>query len=391
MTTEDTQEEVTNDSIDTSSDTSISTGEEIFNMSEEEFDAYEAKILSNIEEAPDIEETEEIDSEEGEDEEQEEPLEESSEGGEEEEDGSTEEETSSDEESNEEEEVNTEETEESTDEVVPDELKRILEPFKANGHEMQVNNVDEAITLMQKGANYNKKMASLKPHLKILKTLEKQDLLDESKLSFLIDLNKKDPKAISRLIKDSGLDPLEMDIESTDNEYKPNNYTTSDQEIELGQVMDDLKDHPSYNKTIDIVGKQWDTSSQNTIANEPEVLNVINDHVHKGYYDIIAKETNRLKALGHLQRLSDIEAYKQVGDYIQSQGGFDPQPAKKIVPPKRKNVTSDPNLNKKRKAASSTKSTVDKAKKNPFQGINPLNMSEEEFEEFDKKYASSLK
>ena len=87
---------------------------------------------------------------------------------------------------------------------------------------------------MQMGANYNKKMAALKPNLKLLKLLENNGLLSEEKLSFLIDLDKKNPDAITKLVKDSGLDPLEMDVSKSD--YKPNTYTVHDREVELDSV-----------------------------------------------------------------------------------------------------------------------------------------------------------
>ena len=48
------------------------------------------------------------------------------------------------------------------------EYERLLAPFKANGRDISVKGVDDAITLMQMGANYNKKMAALKPNLKLL-------------------------------------------------------------------------------------------------------------------------------------------------------------------------------------------------------------------------------
>ena len=60
---------------------------------------------------------------------------------------------------------------------------RIMAPFKANGRDIEVKSVDEAITLMQMGANYNKKMAALKPNMKVLKLLERNQLLDEERLS----------------------------------------------------------------------------------------------------------------------------------------------------------------------------------------------------------------
>src|SRR5690606_38757650 len=90
-------------------------------------------------------------------------------------------------------------------------VDKLFAPFKANGKEMVVDNVDDAVALMQMGANYNKKMAALKPNLKLLKLLENNNLLSEEKIGFLIDLDKKNPAAIGKLLKDSGIDPLDVD------------------------------------------------------------------------------------------------------------------------------------------------------------------------------------
>lgn len=91
--------------------------------------------------------------------------------------------------------------------------KQLTATFRANGKDIQVNSVEDAITLMKMGANYNKKMAGLKPNLRLMKMLENNNLLDESKLTYLIDLDKKDPEAIKKFIKDSGVDPLDIDTE----------------------------------------------------------------------------------------------------------------------------------------------------------------------------------
>ena len=81
------------------------------------------------------------------------------------------------------------------------EYKKLLAPFVANGREMSVKSVDEAITLMQMGANYNKKMAALKPSLGLLKLLESNGLADAEKISYLIDLANKDAGAVNKLSK----------------------------------------------------------------------------------------------------------------------------------------------------------------------------------------------
>ena len=274
------------------------------------------------------------------------------------------------------------------------EYKKLLAPFRANNKNMQVDSVDDARTLMQMGANYNKKMAGLKPSLKIIKMLDNNGLLDEEKLSFLIDLDKKNPEAISKLIKDSGINPLEIDVE-TDSKYKSNTYTVNDKEVELDQVLEDIKDTPSFNETVDIIGNKWDESSKNVLSRNPGIIKLINEHIELGIFKQIQGVIERDRALGKLNGVSDLEAYKQVGDSIKAEGGFDNLINSKQntntntvnkdstnVSKKKTNKAKDSKLRDRKKAAGLTKATPSKKGITDF---DPLSMSDEEIE----KIASS--
>lgn len=282
------------------------------------------------------------------------------------------------------------EKEEKPEESVVDykaEYERLLAPFKANGRDISVKSVDDAITLMQMGANYNKKMAALKPNLALLKMLENNGLLSEEKISFLIDLEKKNPDAINKLIKESGIDPMDIDADKASG-YKPSTYKVDDRELELDAVLDEIQETPSYNRTLEIVSKEWDAKSKQTIANSPQLLKVINSHVQSGIYDLISKELESERVFGRLNGLSDIEAYRQVGDMIQARGGFDhlgrqgqqaaPKPV--VVQPKPK-VEDDAKIKEKKRAASSTKPAAASATPKDF---NPLSLSDEEFNKLIK-------
>ena len=263
------------------------------------------------------------------------------------------------------------------------EYKRLLAPFKANGREIQVKSVDDAVALMQMGANYNKRMAALKPNLKMLKLLENNGLMSEEKISYLIDLEKKNPAAINKLVKDSGLDPMDLDAEKA-GEYKPKIHSVDDREIDLDTVLDEIQETPTYTQTLEIVSKKWDGASKQTIASTPQLLKVINDHVANGIYDLINQEVERERMFGRLNGLSDIEAYRRVGDAINARGGFNhlvsnqgkPNQEQVVVQPKPK-APADDKLNEKRRAASSTKpANVSTAAASDF---NPLALSDEEF------------
>ena len=279
-------------------------------------------------------------------------------------------------------------TEKPEEKVVPEvqpvdyeaEYKKLTAPFKANGKEIQVQSAEDAIALMQMGANYNKKMAALKPNLKLLKLLENNGLLSEEKLSFLIDLDKKNPDAIGKLIKDSGLDPLDMNV--SESEYKPKTYTVDDREVELDSVLEEIQDTPTYSQTIAVVSNKWDGPSKQVIAENPQLLKVINDHVARGIYDRISAEVDRERMFGRLSGMSDIEAYRVVGDALDARGAFaDLAPKRQEPAPVRTPITptpkaEDPAIRAKKLAASSPKAAAPVKADSDF---NPLALSDDDF------------
>lgn len=270
-----------------------------------------------------------------------------------------------------------------TDDVAKqaEEAAKLFEPFKANGRDMQIRNADEGRRLMQLGAGYNTKMEKLKPDLAIIATLRREGLLDTDKLSFLIDLHKKNPEAIGKLVKDAGVDLLELD-EAKVAGYKPNNYATSQKEVELDEVFDGLKDSPKYGQLMDVVANKWDRASKDELGNNPSVLNLIHDHMNAGYYDKIVDEMERKKALGTIPAGTPfLKAYAAVGDELNAAGAFgeqEAQPARKLVTPgKEKAQAAREEAEQRRRAAAPTRKAGDPAPKKPI--VDVWNMSDDEF------------
>lgn len=268
--------------------------------------------------------------------------------------------------------------------------EQLFTPFKANGREVKIDNVEDAISLMQMGANYNKKMAGLKPSLKILKLLENNGLLDESKLSFLIDLDKKDPAAINKLVTDSGINPMDIDTKSA-TDYKAKVHTIDEREIDLDTVLDEIQDTPTYTRTLNIVSQKWDTASKQHVAAQPQLLKIINSHIASGVYDVIAERVEKQRMFGTLDGVSDLDAYRKVGDELHANGGFNhldsfqrnTSKAPVIVTPKPKQT--DPALKDKRRAAGSSSVASDTTVSKEF---NPLSMSDAEFSKLaESRYA----
>jgi hypothetical protein len=202
---------------------------------------------------------------------------------------------------------------------------QIMTPFKANGKTIELKSPDEAVRLMQMGANYTRKMQELVPHRKTLAMLENNGLLGEEavdRLSFLIDLDKKNPEAIKKLIKDAGVDPMEIDT-SVEPAYLEGNHRVTDEEVNFKSALDELSSTPTGKETLQDINTRWDQASKELLWKHPETLGLIHSQKEVGIYDRIAGEIDRRRTLGTLPATTPfLEAYKIVGDELTASNGF---------------------------------------------------------------------
>lgn len=251
--------------------------------------------------------------------------------------------------------------------------EKIMTPFKANGKLITLKTPEEAIQLMQMGANYTRKMQAIAPYKKTLLMLENNNLLDENKLSFLIDLDKKNPEAIKKLIKDAGIDPMDIDT-STEPQYKEGSHKVSNEEAAFMTVLDDLKQSQDGMQTIKEINSNWDDASKNILWSSPDIMRTIHQQRENGVYQLIVDEMERQRTLGNISPETPfLVAYKQIGDaLVANKQKAVPQP----VAVKAKAVkTSTVKNNEKAKAAAPNRTTPSA----PKRFINPLAMSDEEF------------
>lgn len=264
---------------------------------------------------------------------------------------------------------------------------QLMAPFTANGKTIEVQTPEELRQLAQMGTNYTRKMQAIAPHRKVLRMLENNGLLDEGKLSFLIDIEKKDPEAIKKLVKEAGINPLDIDT-NAESAYKSGNHAVSDSEVNFTTALEEVGSNPEGSALITDVQNTWDNNSKAVIYQSPELLEVFRQQKVNGIYQVIKDNIDRQRILGTIGTdVPFIDAYKKVGDQLAANGGFthlkstttnDTQnKTQEAVPVAvRKVVPKAPVANSKQaSAASTTRSTPKKAE--AF--VNPLAMSDEEF------------
>jgi hypothetical protein len=232
------------------------------------------------------------------------------------------------------------------------------------------------------GADYHRKTTEIKPLRKIGEMLKQNDLLDVGQLSYLIDLKNKNPQAIQKLLKESGIDPLDIDTSEEVN-YRPSNYQVDDKTIELNDVLDSIQHTPQFDTTVKILGSEWDHQSKEYLSANPQTITILNEHIGNGIYDTIAKEVATQRMLGRLNGVSDLDAYRIIGDYIQANGGFNTTKQEPVTQQAVQPTKPIQDNKQKKQAAGITKAATNK-KTTDLASLDIMAMSDEEFAKLDK-------
>lgn len=263
---------------------------------------------------------------------------------------------------------------------------KIRQPFKAGGQTVVIKNDDEIISLMQKGIGFTAKSQKLAEQAKLAAVLEKGQISMED-LPFLIDLKHQKPDAIRKLIKDAGVDPLDIDTDSPDT-YQAGNYTVTEKELAFTNALDELTSTPEGKEFVSTIHTDWDSSSKEVLWDNVGIMTIMAEQYQSGVYKMVTDEMNRQKLVGKLPTdLPFIQAYKAVGDQLlESSKAKTAEPevatvdvgntsanvvAKRVIAPK-------PNFANDAKARAANVAAQPKHNQSSS-GKNPLAMSDEDF------------
>lgn len=266
-------------------------------------------------------------------------------------------------------------TEETGEQTFEAKYKELMAPFRAAKREVQPKTIEDARRLMQMGADYSKKMELMKPNLRVLRTLEKAELLDPSRINFLIDLHNKSPEAIQKLLKDSNIDPMELKLEDSV-DYSPTNHQIGDAELAVRDVLDTIKDSPKFAETVEVISEKMDMASRKALQESPAVIAELHTHIESGLYQQVVDAVANERMYGRLAGLSDLEAYYTIGSAMEQAGALNGPDASPPTTSKeeqssvqgsgslaKKAKASKANLRNRKRAASPTKGKTVKSGK----------------------------
>ena len=233
----------------------------------------------------------------------------------------------------------------------------IMKPFKANGKTIELRSPEEAIQLMQMGANYTRKMQEISKHRKTIATLQENGIKTDEDLAFILDIKNKNPEALQKFFKDNDIDPFDVDTSAEVN-YKPKVKMVSEEVLETRAILDELNSDPDGAKTLRLIADTWDEESTRFMWNNPSAFRIIHEQRLSGVYDQIMNEINRQTTLGTLSTTGSIlEKYNIVGNRLFGAGQPQNDTTRKPIDTRVGSRSSTPSSNRKAKAARSPGAT----------------------------------
>lgn len=275
--------------------------------------------------------------------------------------------------------------------VATDFYNKVTAKFNASGKEFQVDNADDVISLMQKGIDYNIKMSTLKPALKMVKALEAHGITQED-LGLLIDIHNRKPEAIASLVKQADIDLYSVDEESVDR-YAPTDAQITDEEYEFQNVISSISASPRYADVMQFVANSTVADKQE-VYSQPQILKSLVEHAHLGIFDKVMAEVDKLQLLGRLpQGMTPLQAYHAIGSQM---FGGEPTPSQErpqvnqqvqqpIAKPVQRPV-QQPQSNAARRAAAAPSNAAKPGAKPKLTPHDLFTMSDEEFSKIDPNF-----
>ena len=186
--------------------------------------------------------------------------------------------------------------------------------LKADGTEFDLTE-DELKQLASKGMNYTKKMQDIKEYREHVSAI-KEAALSKDDINLMIDVLKGDKDALATVMKRTGVDVLDVDVENS--KYVPKNYGRNEVELDIEEVVETISRDPEYVTTKHIISSNWDKQSQMEFVKDPIKIAKLHEDVKNGIFDQVVPMMLKKKALDGARK-SDIEYYIEAGtDYYQN-------------------------------------------------------------------------
>ena len=245
--------------------------------------------------------------------------------------------------------------------------EQVTSDYKANGKVMPgLKSPEDFKAALAMASNYALKTTAIKPHLGRIKMLKD---ISDAELNEMMDFKNRNPEVIKKALKEAGIDPLDIDPEEKV-EYRANDYSVSQADIEFEEIIDTIKDTPEFATTSKVVTEVWDAESKKIMLENPHLIKGLNEEIQMGRFDKIQGMIEQRRLLGRTNGMTDLAMYQEIATAMNE---VQTPTAPVVKAPVQK--VEDPVVKaEKQKAGISVKKTTTAVKK-----YDPTKLSDEEF------------
>ncbi len=224
--------------------------------------------------------------------------------------------------------------------------------LKVDGQMIPINSLDELYTLASGGGNLTQKYQKLAKGKKSLSIMEEHNLT-EADLSLLIEARNGNKDALASLVKQSGIDSLDV-TDEVDENYQPGEFIPSDESMNLKAVQDEISMDQEYATTQNVVNNLMDERSQQMLVQNPMYIKGLHMDIKSGAYQVTQAQATKMKMMDGGSR-SDMEYY--IAAAQEAQVNNQQAPAPQAAPDKPAGSKKPSNKSKKRSAGTTDSKT----------------------------------
>lgn len=259
----------------------------------------------------------------------------------------------------------------------------VTAPIRADGRDFTIKSSSDLRNLVSKGLDYTQKTQQIAPYRKTLAFLRDNNALDDTKLSYMVDLLNKDEKAVKQLIREMTAEPKEegkqkLELYDLDPEQEEesqryhfqNKNTITDEQLNFKEAFNEISVAEGGNAFLNKVLQKFDESSVSYLYKNPQSLRLLYQADRAGQFDQIMDKMqyNDMIHPENVQIDNTITRFMKTG---QSMPEIFPQNQQ----PTQQQVVQQRQQQNRVKSASIPRASGGKSRN----FVDPLDMSDEEF------------
>lgn len=196
----------------------------------------------------------------------------------------------------------------------------VARKFRANGQDFEFTEaemLEQFESTFGKAMDYTQKMQTIAPYRKMISALESENI-SQDQFNLALDALKGDKGAIKQLLDTNKIDAYDLNDDAAEEKdaYSPTDYGKNDVQLGIEEVANTISKDPEYKITVDVIDNQWDQTSRQSMASNPQLISGLHADIKSGVYDRVAPMAMKMKVLEDGNPKSDLEYYMIAGQKV---------------------------------------------------------------------------